>query len=173
MSTFGIKVEISNVFPDVKIIKPDPWFDYRGEMWTFWEKENGVLPPGQEWKISKFTRSRKNILRGLHGDTVTWKHVSCVYGDVYQVVVDNRPESPNYLKWDSFIMSDKNHLSILVPPGFVNGHLCLTDECLFHYMMSYSGDYVDAKDQIVLKWNDEKIGIEWPIKNPILARRDR
>ena len=59
MSDFKVEVKTSEVFPEVKILKPDPWFDYRGEMWTYWEKENEILPEGNEWKISKFTRSYK------------------------------------------------------------------------------------------------------------------
>ena len=173
MSNFKVEVKTSEVFPEVKILKPDPWFDYRGEMWTFWEKGNEVLPKGHEWKISKFTRSRKNVLRGLHGDNVTWKHITCVWGEVYLVVVDNRPESPNYNKWESYIISERNHLSVLIPPGFVNGHLCLSDECLFHYTQSYPKEYVDWFDQEEVKWNDSQIGIEWPIKNPILNWRDK
>jgi len=130
MSDFKVEIIESEVFPEVKILNPDPFFDYRGEMWTFWEKDNEILPPGHEWKISKFTRSRKNVLRGLHGDNVTWKHITCVWGEVYLVVVDNRPESLNYLKWESYIISERNHLSVLVPPNFVNAHLCLSNECL-------------------------------------------
>ncbi len=89
------------------------------------------------------------------------------------VVVDNRPESENYLKWESYIISERNHLSVLVPPNFVNAHLCLSEECLFHYTQAYPHEYVDWMDQDVLKWNDERIGIEWPIKNPILNWRDK
>ena len=169
MSDFKVEITESEVFPEVKILKPDPWFDYRGEMWTNW---NDDMPMG-DLKISKFTRSRKNVLRGLHGDDVTWKHITCVWGEIYLVVVDNRPESENYLKWDSFIISERNHLSVLVPPNFVNGHLCLSDECLFHYTQSYPEDYVDWMNQDTLKWNDVRIGINWPIDNPILNWRDK
>ena len=167
--TFGVKVTESEVFPEVKILKPEPWFDYRGEMWTFWESSYNT----PKEKISKFTRSRKNVLRGLHGDEVTWKHITCVWGEVYLVVVDNRPESPNYNKWESYIISDRNHISVLVPPGFANAHLCLSDECLFHYTQSYPKEYVDWFDQEEVKWNDSQIGIEWPIDNPILSWRDK
>ena len=173
MSDFKVEVIESEVFPEVKILKPDPFFDYRGEMWTFWEKENEVLPPGHEWKISKFTRSRKDVLRGLHGDDVTWKNITCVWGEIYLVVVDNRPDSVNYLKWESYIISERNHLSVLVPPDFANAHLCLSKECLFHYTQSYPEDYVDWFDQEEVKWNDSQIGIEWPIDNPILNWRDK
>ena len=100
------------------------------------------------------------------------KYYLCV-GEIYLVVVDNRPDSVNYREWDSFIISERNHLSVLVPPGFLNGHLCLSEECLFHYTQSYPNDYVDWQDQDTAKWNDELMGIDWPIKNPILNWRDR
>ena len=133
-----------------------------------------VLPDGHEFKISKFTRSRKDVLRGLHGDDETWKYISCVYGEIYQVVVDNRPKSETYLKWEGFIISDRNHLSVLVPPGFVNGHLCLSADCVFHYAQSYPSNYVDVERQEVLKWNDVRLGIDWPTGvKPILSERDR
>ena len=169
MSDFKVEVKTSKVFPEVKILKPDPWFDYRGEMWTFWESTYDT----PKEKISKFTRSRKNVLRGLHGDNVTWKNISCVWGEIYLVVVDNRPESENYLKWDSFIISERNHLSVLVPPEFLNAHLCLSEECLFHYTQSYPEDYVDWMNQDTLKWDDPRIRINWPIDNPILNWRDK
>ena len=169
MSEFKVEIKTSKVFPEVKIFQPDSWFDYRGEMWTFWESTYDT----PKEKISKFTRSRKNVLRGLHGDNVTWKNISCVWGEIYLVVVDNRPESENYLKWDSFIISERNHLSVLVPPGFANGHLCLSEECLFHYTQSYPEDYVDWMNQDTLKWDDPRIRINWPIDNPILNWRDK
>ena len=104
---------------------------------------------------------------------MTWKNITCVWGEIYLVVVDNRPESVNYLEWDSFLISERNHTSVLIPPNFLNAHLCLSDECLFHYTQAYPHEYVDWMDQDALKWNDERIGIEWPIKNPILNWRDK
>ena len=123
--------------------------------------------------MSKFAKSTRDVLRGLHGDFETWKYITCPYGEVYFVIVDIRKDSDTYLKWESHILNDKNHIGVLVPPGFVNGHLCITKECLFHYMMSYTEKYVDVEYQNVVKWNDERIGISWPINNPILAQRDK
>ena len=171
---FKIKVTESKVLPEVKLAQPKQIHDYPGEMWTFWEEGNNLLPLNKKFKISKFTRSRKNVLRGLHGDDETWKYISCVWGEIYLAVVDNRPHSANYLKWDSFTITDRNHLSVLVPPGFVNGHLCLSEECLFHYAQSYPSNYVDVERQEVLKWNDVRLGIDWPTGvKPILSERDR
>ena len=70
--SFKYKVEESKVLPDVEIFTPDIWTDYRGTMWTHWEKSMDT--PIQT--ISKFTHSRKNVLRGLHGDNETWKHIT-------------------------------------------------------------------------------------------------
>ena len=99
---FKYKTEVSKL-PEVKVFTPEPYTDYRGTMWTHWE--NSMDTP--QSKISKFTRSRKNVLRGLHGDNETWKHITCVYGAFYQVVVDYREDSPTFLEWDSFVLDDK------------------------------------------------------------------
>jgi dTDP-4-dehydrorhamnose 3,5-epimerase len=87
--------------------------------------------------------------------------------------VDYREESDTYLETDSFIISDRNHKSVVIPPGFLNGHLCLSDECVFHYTQSYPNEYVDVDEQKTLSWNDERLIINWPIKNPILNWRDK
>jgi len=109
----------------------------------------------------------------LHGDTETWKHITCVYGAFYLVVVDYREDSINYLNSVTFTLDDRNMKSVLVPPGYLNGHLCLSNECVFHYTQSYPNDYVDSQDQISVKWNDKDLNITWPIDNPILYGRDK
>ena len=78
----------------------------------------------------------------------------------------------NYLKHKKWILDYKNPKSILIPPYYANAHLCLTDLCIFHYKWSYKGKYIDATDQKSYRWNDPKINIKWPIKKPILSKRD-
>lgn len=156
------------IFPEVKIFQPEAFEDFRGELYTL-HKQVDLFPVFNHDKVSI---SRKHVLRGLHGDSKSWKHISCLAGEVYFVVVDNQPESPNYLKWDSIILSSKNRKSVLVPPMFANGHLVLSNEATFFYKWSYTGEYPDVQDQFTLKWNDPKIGIHWPISNPILSKRD-
>lgn len=114
--------------------------------------------------------SRKNVLRGIHYDDKTWKLIQCMCGEIFFVVVDMRPYSSQYLKWQSFILSDQNRRQVLVPPNFGNGHLVLSESCIFHYKMS---EYYDPANEIILKWDDPKAGISWPIKNPILSERDK
>jgi len=157
------------IFPEVKIYQPDSFEDYRGELYTLFKQEEHKLV----FNHDKVSVSRQNVLRGLHGDSKSWKLITCLSGVVYLAVVDNRPESPNYLKWDSIVLSETNRKQVLVPPMFANGHFVLSSQATFFYKWSYPGDYPDVKDQFTLKWNDPKINIHWPIDNPILSNRDK
>ena len=156
------------IFPEVYIKQPDSFEDFRGELFTSYKKGDYNL----DFNHDKVSISKKNVLRGLHGDSKSFKLITCLAGEVLLVVVDNRPESKNYLKWDSIILTSKNRKQVLVPPMFANGHLILSDEATFFYKWSYDGDYPDVEDQFTLKWNDPKIGIHWPISKPILSKRD-
>jgi dTDP-4-dehydrorhamnose 3,5-epimerase len=113
--------------------------------------------------------SSRNVLRGIHGDATTWKLISCLHGEFYLVVVNWNDESPQFGKWESFVLSDRNRLQVLVPPRFGNGHLVLSELAIFHYKQS---TYYDRASQFTIYWNDPKLNISWPIKNPILSRRD-
>jgi dTDP-4-dehydrorhamnose 3,5-epimerase len=155
------------IFPEIKVFEPTSFEDFRGELYTLFKQEESDLI----FNHDKVSISRKNVLRGLHGDSKAWKLITCLYGEVYLVIVDNRPESENYLKWDSIILTHKNKKSVLVPPMFANGHLVLSDEATFFYKWSYPGEYPDVKDQFSLKWNS--LNIHWPINNPILSQRDK
>jgi dTDP-4-dehydrorhamnose 3,5-epimerase len=157
------------IFPEVKISQPDSFEDFRGELYTLFKQEEHELV----FNHDKVSVSRQNVLRGMHGDSKSWKLITCLSGVVYLVIIDNRPESPNYLKWDSIILSETNRKQVLVPPMFANGHLVLSDTAVFFYKWSYSGEYPDVKDQFTLKWNDSKVDIHWPIDNPILSKRDK
>ena len=154
----------------VKIFRNNAFRDHRGYYWTSWKK-------GSIKKVKfihdKFSLSKKNVLRGLHGDNKTWKLVSCPYGKCLLVVVNCIKKSKNYLKWKSWILSHDNSVQVLIPPNYANGHLCLSDKCLFHYKLSYKGSYVDTKQQFSLKWNDPKLKINWRIKKPLLSKRDK
>ena len=175
MTFKDLDIEESKVFSEVKIITPSVNRDERGTIFTTYSKNdyNNFLPAGLEFIHDKFAESRKNVLRGLHGDNKTWKLITCIHGEIFEVVADMRPDSKTYLKWDSFQLDDKYKKQILVPPDFVNGYCVLSEIAVFHYKLAYEGNYVDAADQIVVKWNDERLKINWPVKNPILQARDR
>ena len=113
--------------------------------------------------------SSRHVLRGIHGDAETWKLVSCLHGKFYLVVINNDPDSPEFGQWEAFTLSDKNHLQVLIPPKFGNGHVVLSEQAIFHYKQS---TYYNQAGQFTLKWNDPKLNIWWPVKNPLISKRD-
>ena len=113
--------------------------------------------------------SSHNVLRGIHGDASTTKLVSCVYGEFYLVVVNNNPDSPQHKEWQSFYLSDVNRKQVLIPPMHGNGHLVLSDLAIFHYKQTTE---YNREGQFTIKWDDPEYNIKWPVKNPILSKRD-
>ena len=154
----------------IKKFKNITFKDDRGYYWTSWKK---LTTNRIKFNHDKFSLSKKNVLRGLHGDNKTWKLVSCVYGKFLLVVVNCEKKSKGFLKWKKWVLSHQNGIQILIPPNHANGHLCLSEKCLFHYKLSYKGKYTVAKQQFSIKWNDPKLNIDWHIKKPILSNRDK
>ncbi len=154
----------------VLLIKPDVFEDHRGEyVETYNEQlyhENGITIKFVQDDISISTR---HVLRGIHGDASTWKLISCLYGKFYLVVVDCRTNSGNFGKWESFVLSDKNRQQVLVPPGYGNGHLVMSEMTIFHYKQNTN---YNPEGQFTYLWNDPELDIWWPVNNPILSRRD-
>ena len=112
----------------IKEYKSSIFKDHRGLYWTSWEKKFFKL----NFNHDKFSSSKKNTLRGLHGDTKTWKLVSCVQGKVFFVVVNNDSKSKNFLKHKTMILKQGENKQILIPPMYLNGFLCLSNSCVFH-----------------------------------------
>ena len=155
----------------IEIIKPDVFTDYRGDLWTTWKKDEFKFD--LEFNHDKISTSRKHVLRGIHGDFKSWKLVTCLYGEIYFVILDNRKSSDTFGKWESMVLDDKNKKQVLLPPGVGNGFLVMSNHCVFGYKWSYNGNYPDVDDQFSIKWNDTSVGIHWPIQNPILSERDK
>jgi len=166
-------MEVSKTDLDgVLVIKPLTNFeDFRGEYVEIYNRNlynaAGVTVDFIQEDISVSTHK---VLRGIHGDGRTWKLVTCLYGKFYLVVVNNDPDSPQYKKWTSFTLSDKNRLQILIPPKFGNGHLVLSEKCIFHYKQN--SEY-DRPSQFTILWNDPAYKFWWPIQDPITSRRDQ
>ena len=98
---FDLDIKTSDIFSDIKIFQPKPFCDFRGDIWTLWEKEN-VLPEGLEFTLCKIAKSKENVLRGMHDDNTTWKLVTAIKGEVYIIVANNNRNSGHYKKWISF-----------------------------------------------------------------------
>ena len=161
-----IKTELKGVF----LIKPGVFEDHRGEYVEIYNeklfREAGIDARFVQDDISVST---KHVLRGIHGDSETWKLISCLFGKFYLVTVNCDKDSPDFGRWASFVLSDRNRYQVLVPPKFGNAHLVLSDVAIFHYKQST--DY-DPSKQFTYKWDTPVFNIWWPVKSPILSRRD-
>jgi len=172
--TFDFKIEESKIVDGVKVITPSLTTDTRGTIWTSFLKDelDQLLPEDLVFKHDKFSESRYNVLRGIHGDEKTWKLVTSVYGEIYQVVVDCREESKTYCSWEAFTINKHNQCSILIPPGIGNAFYVNSESAVYHYKLSYCDGYNDTENQFTLAWDDKKYNIKWPTKDPILSERD-
>jgi dTDP-4-dehydrorhamnose 3,5-epimerase len=145
--------------------------DHRGSYIETYNKnfflENNI---NLEFSQDDISVSKKNVLRGIHGDQKTWKLISCLYGEFQLIVVNNDLQSNEYKKWESFHLSFENKTQILVPPKFGNGHLVTSDLAIFHYKQNTQ---YDRESQFTIKWNDISYGFKWKNNNPILSKRDK
>ena len=167
-------IQESKRLKGVYIITPNKFQDLRGEIWSaFTSRQIDVLlPEGLRFVHDKFIHSHKDVIRGIHGDYKTYKLATCVYGEIHQVVVDCRKDSPTYLQHEDFIINAQRQQIIFVPAGFGNAHLVRSQSAVYYYKCAYMGEYVDADEQFTFAWDDERIGIDWGIRNPILSHRD-
>ena len=115
--------------------------------------------------------SKKNVIRGMHIQTKKsqGKFISVLKGKVYDVAVDLRKNSKTFGKFFSCILSEKNSQSIYIPPGFAHGFCGLEKE---NYIIYSCTKYRHAKNEKAIKYNDKELNIKWPIKNPILSKKD-
>jgi dTDP-4-dehydrorhamnose 3,5-epimerase len=167
-------IQESTEIAGVYILKPSISEDARGNIWTSFLKDEveKLLPSDLYFKHDKFSTSKCNVLRGIHGDAKSWKLVTCVHGEIQQVVVDCRENSPTYKRWQDFIINQDNQQLILIPPNMGNAYHVKSPEAVYHYKLAYNGDYIDADEQFSINWNDSSIGIKWLSDNPILSNRD-
>jgi len=155
----------------VLLITLDSFVDFRGAYVETYNEElyikNGINVKFVQDDISV---SKKNVLRGIHGDYETWKLISCLFGKFYLIVVNCKEGSEDFGKWQSFVLSDSERSQVLVPPGYGNAHLVLSDTTIFHYKQS---TYYHPEKQFTYRWDDPRFNISWPVKNTILSERDK
>ncbi len=155
-----------NILDGVFIIKPKIFEDNRGFFYESWNQVLFNQIVGEEVKFQQDNHSLSNIgvLRGLHyqvGPKPQGKLVRCVSGSVFDVAVDIRKSSPTFGEWTSIVLDKINKLMIWVPVGFAHGFLSLEDNS----EVLYKATELWSKDQErSLRWNDEIISINWPLK---------
>lgn len=172
-----MKITESKTIDKLITIEPEVFYDFRGEnVQTFSQPEYDSIfekfgLPKTTFIVDSFSFSRKDVIRGFHGDWKTWKILQCLQGTIQLVVVDLREDSKTFQKREVFQLNDKNRKQVIVPAGCVNAHLCISDTCIFSYKLSNT--YVKQEDQLHIMWNHPLFGGYWPVSGkPIMSDRD-
>ena len=156
----------------VFIIEPDVYKDDRGFfMETFHnERYRKLLGINLDFVQDNISRSSKNVLRGMHfqKNYPQGKIVKASRGEILDVVVDLRKDSPTYGTWESFRLSEKNKLQVWIPPGFAHGFLVMSDSADIDYKCT---EYYHPEDELCLMWNDPEVAIDWTINEPNSFRK--
>jgi dTDP-4-dehydrorhamnose 3,5-epimerase len=163
-----IKTKLSGAL----VFEPKVFGDERGFFMETWNYER-YKEAGLDVKFiqANLSKSSKGVLRGLHfqNPNPQGKLVQILQGEVFDVAVDIRVNSPTFGKWHGEILSAENKRQFYIPEGFAHGFCVLSDEALFSYMCT---NVYDAKADCSIKWDDEDIGIQWPISKPSLSEKD-
>jgi dTDP-4-dehydrorhamnose 3,5-epimerase len=162
--------------PEVLLIEPKVFSDERGFFMETWNKkkfkEAGLII---DFVQDNHSKSVKNTLRGLHYqiENPQGKLVRVIQGEVFDVAVDLRKNSPYYGNWVGETLTAENKKMLWVPPGFAHGFLVLSDTAEFQYKCS---DFYNPQAERCIIWNDPEINIDWPIpknEKPILSQKDK
>ena len=159
---------------DLILIEPQVFFDKRGFFLESY-KESDFSTHGIDEKFvqDNHSLSKKGVLRGLHyqlSPHAQGKLVRVIKGEVWDVAVDIRKSSHTFLKWDAEELSEENRKMLYIPPGFAHGFVALTDEV--HLIYKCTSEYDPALDTGI-RWDDPDIGIDWPVKNPLVSENDK
>jgi dTDP-4-dehydrorhamnose 3,5-epimerase len=159
-------------FPGVLILEPKVFPDDRGyflETWNNKRYEQAGIPG--TFVQDNISFSKKGILRGLHFQhpQSQGKLIQVLSGEVLDVVVDISIDSPTYGQWLCEVLSETNHKQMYVPPGFAHGYCVTSNSAFFSYKCT---EFYNPATEHGIIWNDPDIGIEWPIEQPVLSRKD-
>ena len=166
---------ITTALPDVLVLEPRVFGDARGFFFESWnQREFARLGLPVEFVQDNHSKSARGILRGLHYQTrqVQGKLVRVVAGEVFDVAVDMRRDSPTLGQWTGALLSAANHRMMWIPPGFAHGFYVTSDAAEFFYKCT---DFYAPEHEVSLRWDDPTIGIRWPLVDgqpPVLSAKD-
>ena len=166
-------MDVSNTdLPGVRVFEPDVFVDDRGSFMELWNaRDYGKRGLNVTFVQDNLSRSCEGVLRGLHfqNPRPQAKLISVLKGAVYDVVVDVRAESDTFGEWHGTVLSADNARQLFVPEGYAHGFVATTDEVLFHYKCT---DFYHPEADQTVRWNDPRIGIDWPVEDPVLSDKD-
>ena len=158
----------------VFLIEPTPFEDERGVFRRHFcaseFSQDGIASSVIQSNVSENFYS--GTLRGFHyqtGEFAEGKTLSCLRGSICDIVVDLRPQSETYMKWVPVELTEKNRLSIHIPPGCANAFLTLEDNCLIHY---YCSAAYAPKAEKGIRFNDPAFNFSWPFEPKVISEKD-
>ncbi|MDA8687883.1 dTDP-4-dehydrorhamnose 3,5-epimerase [bacterium] len=163
---------INTKLPNVLILKPNVYEDDRGIFKEIFQiNEYAKAGINYNFVQDNYSRSNKGVLRGLHfqKNKPQGKLVSCLFGAVYDVVVDVNPNSDTFGKYLGIELSSENHYQLWIPPGYAHGFCVLSDTADFYYKCT---DYYNKEDEYGIIWNDKDLCIKWPTSKPSISIKD-
>ena len=152
----------------LEIYEPRVFDDERGYFFESFRDSERNLPCIFVQDNESF--SIENVLRGMHFQKGQAKLVRCVFGTVFDVVVDIRKDSPTFGKWQGFMLDGSNRKQLFIPDGYAHGFYVTSKSALLQYKVS--ADY-DPELERSFKFNDPQVGIKWPNENPLVSERDK
>jgi dTDP-4-dehydrorhamnose 3,5-epimerase len=160
---------INTNFSGLKIIKLKKHSDSRGSLTETYRKKT---LSGKDLIFDYKVSSKKNIIRGFHFQYKSQqvKHITVLKGKILDCVIDLRKKSRTFGKSFKVILSEKNCLSLYIPAGFAHSYLSLDKENIVYYKLS---NYYRPKYESGIIWNDKDLKINWPIKKPIVSKKDK
>lgn len=159
--------------PDLILIEPRVFGDERGffmETYNYREFEEFGLT--DRYVQDNHSKSSRGVLRGLHyqkSKAAQAKLVRVIRGEIFDVAVDIRRGSPTFGKWVGVILSEQNKRQLYIPAGFAHGFCVLSEEAEVLYKVT---DFYNPQEERGIIWNDPDIAIDWPVKEPILSKKD-
>lgn len=164
---------IETALAGVLLVEPTIYRDQRGFfVETFHAPRYAAAGITDPFVQDNHSRSVKHTLRGLHWqiDEPQAKLVRVIEGEIFDVAVDVRPESPNFGKWAGAVLSADNFLQCYIPSGFAHGFCVLSDFAQVEYKCTA---VYNRSGERGLAWNDPDVGIAWPVETPLLSARDQ
>lgn len=160
---------------EVLVLEPRVFGDERGFVFESFNQRTFRDATGIDVRFvqDNHSRSRRNVLRGLHYQIppmAQGKLVRVVHGEVYDVAVDVRRASPTLGRWVAQVLSADNALQLWIPPGFAHGFLVLSEYADVLYKTT---EFYSPAHERALAWDDPQLAIDWPMRNPILSSKDR
>jgi len=157
--------------PELRVLEQHVFRDTRGTFVELWRNDDARAAGLPTFVQDNLARSRRGVVRGLHfqNPRSQAKLVTAIEGEIFDVAVDVRADSPTFGRWAAFTLSESNGRQLYVPAGFAHGYQTVSDVSVVMYKCS---DFYSPEDERAVRWDDDDLAIAWPIRDAVVSARD-